>query len=230
MDVEADVAELVGSTQSGDAHTDRTRPDRLAIGVEIDFAPDHQFHGTVRRQLIDWQLLYELSVPKYGDSIGDPKDLLEPVTDEHHCHALGAQVLDHGKQARHLTNRQRRRRLVENQNIGSRRQGFADFNELLLRRVESTGKIHDVALQTQRRQDLVRSEPHVLVVDATAGQGGQVPEEHVLGDREIGEQAGILVNCSNSVPAQRRWDGGALSGCHRPARGRRQGDGLHTES
>ena len=99
MDVEADVAELVGSTQSGDAHSDWTGLDRLAIGVEIDFAPDHQFHGTVRRQLIDWQLLYEPSVPKYCDSIGDPKDLLEPVADEHHCHALGAEVLDDCKQA-----------------------------------------------------------------------------------------------------------------------------------
>ena len=40
----------------------------------------------------------------------------------------------------------------------------------------------------------------MLVVDAAAGHGGQVPEEHVLGDREIGEQAWVLVNCSNSVP------------------------------
>ena len=74
----------------------------------------------------------QLPVAQHGDPVGDAVDLVHAVADEHHRHALPAQVVDHGEQPVDLALRQGGGRLVHDQHAGAHRQRAGDLDQLLL--------------------------------------------------------------------------------------------------
>ena len=95
-------------------------------------AADHQADGAVARHLGGRRRGDQLPVAQHGDAIGDAVDLVHAMADEHHRHALPAQVVDHGEQPVDLALRQGGGGLVHDQHAGVDRQCPGDLDQLLL--------------------------------------------------------------------------------------------------
>ena len=77
-----------------------------------------------------------LAVPQHGHSVSNRPQLIEPVSDIDHAHPLRLQRLHDPKNFNRFRLRQRRCRLVEDQQAGTMLHGPADLHKLLLCRAE----------------------------------------------------------------------------------------------
>ena len=129
---EADVAELARARQPVDLEQ-HLAGRRLPVGVEADeLAADHHCDCPVAREGGGRLDADQAAVAQYRDPVGDAEDLVHPVADEHHSHALLAQRGDDREELLHFALRQRGRRLVHDQDARLQRERTGDLDQLLL--------------------------------------------------------------------------------------------------
>ena len=167
-----------------------------ALGEDrVDRAADHHGDEPVLGDVGDAALADEAAVAEDGVAVGDAEDLVELVADEEDRLALGLQLLDQREELGDLLVRERGGRLVHDDDAGVDRERAGDGDEVLVGDAE--------VAQPRARVDARRADAgehgagvgvHPLPVDqAEAGARG-VAEEDVLGDRELVEEHGLLVD------------------------------------
>ncbi len=88
--------------------------------VFVQLPADHQRDELLTVRVLHVQRLDRLAVTHDGHAVADHKNFRHTVGDEDHRDSLLLQIVDQPEQNVDLVDGQRRRRLVENQNFGSR--------------------------------------------------------------------------------------------------------------
>ena len=130
--------------------------------------------------------------------------LLQPVGDEQHGRALGAQCPDHVEQPLHLDGRQSGGRLVHHQNPCIERQCLGDLHDLLVCDRKAACRPFRVQMHTEPREYLRGFTVHRAVIDPPPGAQRLAAHEDVLGDAEVGKQRRLLVDDRDTRRVSRR--------------------------
>ena len=158
-------------------------------------------HGTALRQS---------PVPQDGDPVPDREHLLQTMRDIEHRDPLLAEALDQLQQPVRFRFGQRGGRLVEDDDLDRiRGQHLGDLDELLGRRRKM---FDDHARPDVVQAELVqhRTTPAVQVAGTQHPRTGRKPaHEHVLADRQVRQQAQLLVDRLHTGGAQGGWRDGA---------------------
>ena len=128
------------------------------------------------------------------------KDLVELVRNEENRAIVLLQLLDDEEEIADLARRQRGGRLVHDDDVRVMRKRAGDFDQMLLRHAEILEQGAGVEVGVQALQHMARAGPHLEPVDAPAKRQRHVAHEDVLGDAELVEHHGFLVD--------RRYAGG----------------------
>ena len=128
----------------------------------------------------------------HRDLVGDGEHLLEPVRNKHDGAARPFQPSDDVEQPLDLTRAQRRRRLVENDEVRAEHERLGDFDKLALRRqkVARLGVEREDILLPEIGEDLARAPPHRRA-RKPAGLA-QVGQKDVFQNRKVRREAGLL--------------------------------------
>ena len=192
-DVEGDVAEDAGAGQALDLEedlADRRLDLREERHAPADHVPDEVGRGEVRGRRRD-------DVPAVAEdrrAVAQLEDLVEPVADEQDRDATRPQVADDREQALDLVRRERRRRLVEDQDARLDRQRLGDLDELLVGHRQAADRRADVELDVELLEQGLRGPPRRAPVEDPEPAGRGVADEHVLGDGQVREEARLLVD------------------------------------
>ena len=163
----------------------------LELGV---IAADHQLDDLCLVELGRRCRAHMPAVPEDRDVVGDRRDVVEEVRDEDEALALGPQPVDDLEELRHLGRRQRRGRLVEDDDPGTREQHAADLDQLLQAQGQAAGQGRRIDLDAEPGQMLARHLRHVPPAHRAEAVGRLAAEEHVLGDGQIGNDRQLLVH------------------------------------
>ena len=164
-----------------------------------------------RRATVD--ALHQFAVAKHGNPVGHRLDLLQPVADVDRGGAASREFAHLAQQRPRLPRRQRRGRLVQDQQPGLERQRLRDLDGLARaeRQIRATGVRIDVDLQQAKQTPGLPLFP-APADDAPPGPAGA--EEEVLAHAELRHQAEFLVDDRDSSLAgirRRRVLGGLAS-------------------
>ena len=123
------------------------------------------------------------------------EDLVEPVAHEQDRDAASAQASDDREQPLDLVRGERRGRLVEDQDARLDRQRLGDLDQLLVGHRQAADRRADVELDVELLEQRLRppgaSRPS-RAIPSRPRRG--VADEHVLGDRQVREEARLLVD------------------------------------
>ena len=164
----------------------------------------HQPHELRHGDLVDRSGRDMPPVAHHGDPPSDPEHLVEPVRDVDDGDAAGGKALDEREELRHLTAGERRRRLVHDEHLcvvalarrsrGGSGQSLGNLHHLPLRETKAADRRARIdghaEVVEQRGRALVQRAP----VDDAAPACGQLPQEDVLGDREVRDEVQLLVD------------------------------------
>ena len=159
---EGDVRESAVSSQSLDAQNLPAGRSLRAPGEHaVERAADHHAHDLRPRQFSGGPRRDMPPVAQHGDGVGDERQLLQPVRDEHDRGAVVAQVAHDAEQLLGLRRGQRGGRFVEDQElqVGDQRPG--DLDELQL----GDGKLGDQRMRIDGDAD-ARSESRARATTA----------------------------------------------------------------
>src|SRR3954454_15822270 len=185
-----------GANRLEPAHGEARLADRaVRRGVQrLDLAAHHRGDQRVLVEVAHRLARDEAAVAQDRDPVADLEHLLEVVGHVHHGVPLVAELMDAGEQRLRLGFRQRRRRLVEDEHPRRRAEHLGDLDELLRG-------------ERQRRDLGARVEPvepdaieHRLRLPAQLGRAGdaaarrELPHEQVLADRQVRQEAELLVD------------------------------------
>ncbi len=188
------VAGVAGAADALCLERHRAGARTLAVGEQaVDLTPDHQTDDLLDVELAYGGVTHQRPVAQHRGSIADLHHLLEPVGDEHHGDALGLEPAHDGEQALDLLVGESRGRLVHDHELGRSRHGPRDLDHLLL----GHRQVGDQPARVDVEADLPGQRPGAAVqrrpVDA-AQPHRQAADEHVLGDRERGDQVEFLID------------------------------------
>jgi hypothetical protein len=159
-----------------------------------------------------------LAVPQDGDPVGDLEHFGQPVRDVDDGDARLGEVADDLEQAMRLSVGERRRRLVEQEDVNVGRQGLRDLDELSLSHPERTDEPAGIDVVADPPQRLARRLVQRRPVDEAA-RAVPPAEEDVLADRERLHERELLVDDRDAPPAGRlrRAEGSVLAVEEHPA-------------
>ena len=120
------------------------------------------------------------------------------MRDEHEGGPLIAQGTRDGKEAVNLVPGQGSRRLIHDEDLGVQRDGLRDFDDLLVGDRQAVGQLGGIDRHFEAVEELLGVAPHGRVVDEAKAPPGLTPHVDVLGDRQVGEQRGFLVDHRDS--------------------------------
>ena len=192
-DVERDVAEDALAGQALDLEedlADRRLDLREERHAPPDHVPDEVGRGEVRRRRRD----DVLAVAEDGRPVAQLEHLVEPVAHEQDRDPARAQVPDDREQPLDLVGRQRRGRLVEDQDARLDRQRLGDLDELLVGHRQAADGRADVEPDVELLEQGLRRPARGAPVEDPEPAGRGVADEHVLGDGQVREQARLLVD------------------------------------
>ena len=135
-----------------------------------------------------------LAIAEDGRPVAQLEDLVEPMADEQHRDAASSQVPDDREQALDLVRRERRGRLVEDEDASLERQRLGDLDELLVGHGQAADGRTDVDLDRELLEQRLRCPARRAPVEDPEPPGWGVPDEHVLGDGQVREQPWLLVD------------------------------------
>ncbi|MGC0386981.1 hypothetical protein RKD33_007198 [Streptomyces sp. SAI-129] len=192
--LEGDVGEDALAGQPAHAQGGLARGD-LLFGVQlVEVAADHAAHqvvlGHARQELAG----DPGAVAQGGDPLADAEDLLQAVGDEQHRGALFAQGAHHAEEAGHLAAGEGGGRLVHDQDPGVEGERLGDLDDLLVRDGQAAGGPVGVEFDAEAQHQCGGGGVGGLVVDAAEGAARLAAHEDVLGDRQVGEEGGLLVD------------------------------------
>ena len=99
---------------------------------------------------------HQLAVAQDGDAVGDAQRLLQRMADEDDRHAARLEPPHQGEEMALLLGRQRRRRLVEDDDLGIVVDGAGDLDHLPLGGAERGDRCRRIDGEIQRLQELLR--------------------------------------------------------------------------
>ena len=141
---------------------------------------------------------HAFAVTKDGDAVGNREDFFEPVGDVDDADTAALEIAHDAKEQLHFLLRQRRGRLVHDDDAGAGTERAGDLDKLLLGHRERAdlgvgGNLRPDALQELSGTGVARGP-----IDAAAGGDGFEAQRDVLSDGEVGEQRGLLVNAGDA--------------------------------
>ena len=105
-----------------------------------DGAANHEAHQLVFVR-IGWDLGDERAIAQHADGLCNARQLLQVVADKDHGHALGLELLKHGKEGIDLLTGERGRGLIQDKNSRVHGQRLGDFYELLFGHTQLTHRL-----------------------------------------------------------------------------------------
>ncbi len=178
-------------------HAERLTPDRARFPLReqrLQRTADHHLNngGAVDgacRQGRDMR-----AVAQNRDVVGDPFEFLEAVGDQQHRGALISQSPHDGVQLLAFSRRQRRRRLVENEEPQIGGQRASDLHELQFGHRETRDQRARIDIDPEPRQGGASALAHRLAVDRAEDVHRRIAHRDVFGDVQMGEELGILID------------------------------------
>ena len=129
---------------------------------------------------------------------------MHPVGDVEQRQPLASQPLQHHEHFCDVGGRQRRRRLVEDEDAGLSRQRLGDLDDLAARQGQVLDQRHRVDVLGAGAGQRPLGEPPLRAPVDHAEPQGRMDERDVVGDREIGNQRQFLEDADDSGAARRR--------------------------
>ena len=136
-----------------------------------------------------------LAVAKHRHPVRDREHVLDEVRDEDEAASLLAlEAIEDLEEGRDLGRRERRGRLVEDDDRGARKEYPRELDELLQTDGEVSDPLARVDVEAEARQESGRTLAHRPPVDDAEAPRRLRAEEDVLGDREVGRDRELLVH------------------------------------
>ncbi len=175
---------------------DRHRLLREHLG---DLASDHQPDDVVAGDVGGGVLADELAVAEHRHLVGDLEQLVHLVGDVDDALALGLQCPDDPEQMLDLALRDRRGRLVHDEDVGIVGDGLGDFDHLAI----GDGKVADLRLGIERNveplEQRLRPSTHLVMPDEAECIQRLAADPDVFGDRHEVHQVEFLMDHGDAV-------------------------------
>ena len=171
----------------------------LAHAVRIhllELAADHSGDDLIERDVGYCRGLADRpAITQHHDAIGNLCDLFHLVRDVAHADAGLPQAADHPKKLRNLLVGQGRCRLIEDKNACAPRQGFGDFDHLLLADRDVFHPVGGLDIDnSQLAKQRLGIEVQTAPIDGAKGVGRLTVEKDVLGDSELSNEVELLMD------------------------------------
>ena len=140
------------------------------------------------------------AVAEDGDLVGDRQHILEEMRNEDETVAVVAQFAQGAKQTLDLGRRQRRGRLVKNDDAGARKQHARKLDKLLDADRQLAQHDLGIELEAQLLELLARALGHGRPVDGAQPVDGLNTQIDVLGHRQLRHDAQFLMHHADAVP------------------------------
>ena len=196
-DVEADILEDALAAEVAHRQEQLALRRRRPLGEQPHLAPDHVGDRALRRRLGARHGRDQPAVAEHRDLVGDLEDLLQPVADEEDGDALVAEVADELEELGDLVRRERRGRLVHDQDADVERDRLGDLDRLLRGERQPARRAPHVERHAEFGEDRLGLAEHRAPVDDRAA--ALVADEDVLRDVEVGEEHRLLVDRGDAV-------------------------------
>jgi hypothetical protein len=191
---ERDRVRAAAEAQPLDPQQLRVAARRGVAEVRVVHPPaDHQPHDAGGVDLRDPPGGRHRAVAHHRHAVGQREDLVEVVGDEDHGDPAGAQAPDDAEERLDLGGRQRRRRLVEDQQAAVARERLGDLDELHLRDPEVLDQRRRRHLELDELEELAGPAVQCPAVDEPPAPRKRLDEE-VLRDAEVRQERELLVH------------------------------------
>ena len=128
------------------------------------------------------------AVAKHGNAVAYGENLVETVTDIDDSDAAGPEAAHDVEEPRHVALRQRRGRLVHDEDSRIVRQRAQDLDPLAVAdRERADDLVRREIVDLERGEQRLRLGAHGAPVDAAQSGARRMAEENVLRDRELGK-------------------------------------------
>jgi len=192
--LEADVVVLVVEVQVLDLQNGLLAH---VLGNEVvvgQLAAGHVEREIAAGQLVGLAGVDILAVPHDADVVGNLKDLLDLVADEHDGDARVAQLADGLEEGFDLLLREGRGRLVHDDELRVEQQGAADGDQLLVRDAEIAHLVVEIDVVADLREGLLRGGLPALAVDQLPAGGDLGVDGQVFHDGQVRENGQVLID------------------------------------
>ena len=169
------------------------RGQALALVDARDLATDHVMHDVVGGHVGVRAGEDGVAIAKDRDAVGDLAQLVEAMRDVDDADAAFTQAADNAEDLGSLGVRQRRGRLVEDQQARGAAERAANLHELFLRRAQPIDARLGIEREAMLGDQLARLALHRTLVEQRPSLPF-APEEEILGDREVRRQQRFLVH------------------------------------
>ena len=204
--VEADVLEVDAGKAAHVENDVARRGCGIEVLVDFDFAARHQGEQPLLVHAGDGEMADQLAVAQHGDLVADLEDFFRLVRDEDDPFAFVAQGSDDAEQPLDLVDRERRGRLVEDEDVeprGERRLwrsselliGDGELARLLIRAAADAETVELLLRLFGRRRALMHAAAETRLLER---------HEQVFGDGEMGEEAELLRHVTDALEQLRR--------------------------
>ena len=134
-----------------------------------------------------------VSVAEDGDGIAEAEYLFKPVRDVDHHDPVLAQLFQHAEENVHFVVRQRRGRLVEDQDAAVLQQRLRDLDQLTVGDREVLDLLRAVDLDAHVVEDLLAAADHLLGIHKAAG-ADLLADEQIFVHRHLRDQVQLLID------------------------------------
>ena len=200
--VEGDALELPGAAEIAHAEDDLADLGRHLREQVGDLAADHPADDLGRVDVGHRGRGDRRAVAHDGDGVAHLEDLVEAVADVDHATTLVAQPSGDLEQPGHLGIRQRRARLVHDDDARVDRQRLDDLDHLLVGDRQSAREPAGIEVDAEVGEEDRGVLDHLRPVHDPAA-ARLSPDVDVLGEREVGEERGLLVDDRDALLAGR---------------------------
>ena len=176
---------------------------RGRLAGEQHIASDHQPDQFRLAGFGDDPRSRDAPVLQHRDAIAQLEDLGQAMRYIDHGGARRAEPTHHFEQAPGLGRRQRRRRLVQDQQLQVARERLGDLDDLSLRRRKLADGLGGVERHPKLAEKRSGLSTHQGAIDAPRPAGRLASGEDVLGDRELRDQRAFLVDDADAEGARR---------------------------
>jgi hypothetical protein len=194
-DVEIHVADTAHpARQAARGEHDVADRDRPLGEHRVEVASDHRSDQVRLREPRRRSRLHGGAVAQDGHAVGGPQHLGQAVRDVHDADPGRAQLRHQREQALRFRLREGSGRLVHDDDARLGAEGARDLHELLLGHAQGTRVRVRIDARSHPGQQRRRALPPLAPVDAAPGASRLQAEGQVLGDGQLGEQGGLLVD------------------------------------
>ncbi|RMU40254.1 hypothetical protein ALP30_05106 [Pseudomonas syringae pv. primulae] len=172
-------------------------------------APDHLLDQFTHRHLSCGVQRDLSAVAQDQNTVGDPRDFLQTMADVNERHAFGLEAFDLLKQQLGFFTAKGRRGFVENQQACVQGQGFGDLDQLLRGDAQTLDLARSRHIQAEAFQLFLRLRLHVVPVNLAVAHW-QPPDKDVLGNRQLRQQANLLMDQADTGTQRRTRRGGRV--------------------